>query len=449
MNQDPRTWRRMKMGLAALMLAAVAAAAVAAAAGPARAEEKPTPSSGAAGEFFLHNGDSPIVFLGDSITEQRLYTTYIEAYVLTRFPGWNVTFRNIGWGGDTAGLRKRDGFEPGLKRDVLPLKAKAILIDFGMNDARAGDKGLEEYVQFQTRLVHDLKAAGARVALITSSPEERFEADQPAGSAYNKMLAKYSAALAEVARKEQVPFVDQLNPFIKVIEDGRKAGVLAAEGNPRLIPDGVHPNPAGHLVMAGTILKGLGAPALVSRLEIDGAARKVTAAEKCKAEILPDAKEGELQFSRSDEGLPWPVSKEAEMVLTVPGFTVLADLSRYELKVTGLTAARYDLEIDGQKAATLTKEELEAGANLTVRAGAITEQGRKLLAAIAAKNNLYFDRWRKVVVPAMPPSLSEADLPEAAKARAAELDKMIADSEKEIEGLRAAKTHTFRLLPAP
>jgi lysophospholipase L1-like esterase len=436
----------MRMGLAALVLAALA---VAAAAGPARAEERLAQPGGAAGEFFLRDGDSPVVFLGDSITEQRLYTTYIEAYVLTRFPGWNVTFRNVGWGGDTAGLRQRNGYEMGLKRDVLPLKARAILVDFGMNDARAGDKGLEEYVQFQTRLVHDLKAAGARVALITSSPEERYEADQPAGSAYNKMLAKYSAALAEVARKEQAPFVDQLNPFIKVIEDGRKAGVLGAEGNPRLIPDGVHPNPAGHLVMAGAILKGLGAPALVSRLEIDGAARKVTAAEKCKADILQGAKEGELQFRRSDDCLPWPVPKDAEMVLGVPGFTVLADLSRYELKVTGLAAARYDLEVDGQKAATLSKEELEAGANLTVRAGAITEQGRRLLAAIAAKNNLFFERWRKVVVPALPVSLAEADLPEAAKARAAELNKKIAESEKEIEALRAARTHTFRLSPAP
>jgi hypothetical protein len=30
-------------------------------------------------EFFLRGGDR-VVFLGDSITEQKLYTTYIEAY---------------------------------------------------------------------------------------------------------------------------------------------------------------------------------------------------------------------------------------------------------------------------------------------------------------------------------------------------------------------------------
>ena len=38
-----------------------------------------------AGDFLIRDGDR-VVFLGDSITEQRLYTTYIEAYALTRHP---------------------------------------------------------------------------------------------------------------------------------------------------------------------------------------------------------------------------------------------------------------------------------------------------------------------------------------------------------------------------
>src|SRR2546421_3866569 len=60
----------------------------------------------AAGEFLIRDGDR-IVFLGDSITEQRLYTTYIEAYALTRHPEWKLWFRNVGWGGDTSWLRQR------------------------------------------------------------------------------------------------------------------------------------------------------------------------------------------------------------------------------------------------------------------------------------------------------------------------------------------------------
>ena len=48
-----------------------------------------------AGDFLIRNGDR-VVFLGDSITEQRLYTTYIEAYTLARHPDWTLTFRNVG-----------------------------------------------------------------------------------------------------------------------------------------------------------------------------------------------------------------------------------------------------------------------------------------------------------------------------------------------------------------
>src|SRR2546428_1208922 len=59
-----------------------------------------------AGDFFIKDGDR-VVFLGDSITEQRLYTTYIEAYALTRHPNWKLSFRNVGWGGDTSWLRQR------------------------------------------------------------------------------------------------------------------------------------------------------------------------------------------------------------------------------------------------------------------------------------------------------------------------------------------------------
>jgi lysophospholipase L1-like esterase len=398
--------------------------------------------------FFFRDGDTPIVFLGDSITEQRMYTTCVEAYVLTRFPKWNVTFRNVGWGGDTAWLQMRKNYETGMKRDILPLKAKAITIDFGMNDARGGDNNLQKYTEYSTRLVKDLKAAGARVALVTPSPEERYEPGQPGGSGYNKMLTKYSAALAVIAKAENVPLADQLNPFIKVIEDGRKAGVLGEKGDPRLIPDAVHPNWGGHAIMAAAILKGLGAPALVSRLELSAAGRKVIAVERCTAEVLPATEAGVLEFRRTDECLPWPVPAEAATVFKVPGYTALDDLSRYELKVTGLTAAKYDLAVDGQKVATFSKEELAAGVNLTLQVGAITEQGRKLFREVQNKNNLFYKRWREVVVPALKDSTSEADLPADARAKAADLDRQIAEKEKVIDSLRVPSPHVFRLSPA-
>ena len=49
--------------------------------------------------FALRDGDR-VVFFGDSITEQQLYTTNVEAYVATRFPRQNIRFFNAGWNGE-------------------------------------------------------------------------------------------------------------------------------------------------------------------------------------------------------------------------------------------------------------------------------------------------------------------------------------------------------------
>src|SRR5260370_28716499 len=79
-------------------------------------------------EFFFKNGDV-IVMIGDSITEQHLYSTYVETWTVTRFPAWNLTFRNVGIGGD-----RSPGGSARFKRDVLSYSPTAITVDFRMND---------------------------------------------------------------------------------------------------------------------------------------------------------------------------------------------------------------------------------------------------------------------------------------------------------------------------
>jgi hypothetical protein len=58
-----------------------------------------TAALGGSAEFQVHDGDT-VVFYGDSITNQRLYTVFTEAYVLTRFPHIHVNFVHSGSSGD-------------------------------------------------------------------------------------------------------------------------------------------------------------------------------------------------------------------------------------------------------------------------------------------------------------------------------------------------------------
>src|SRR5215471_13519666 len=85
------------------------------------------------GNFSLKDGDR-VVFYGDSITDQRLYTTFTETYVITRFPKMKVEFVHSGWGGDRVTGGGGGPIDRRLKRDVFAYKPTVMTIMLGMND---------------------------------------------------------------------------------------------------------------------------------------------------------------------------------------------------------------------------------------------------------------------------------------------------------------------------
>src|SRR5438270_8532360 len=90
-------------------------------------------SAWAEDSFYLKSGDR-VVFYGDSITDQRLYTTFVETFVVTRFPTLDVTFTHSGWGGDRVGGGGGGPVDLRLQRDVFPYHPTVVTIMLGMND---------------------------------------------------------------------------------------------------------------------------------------------------------------------------------------------------------------------------------------------------------------------------------------------------------------------------
>ena len=362
-------------------------------------------------EFALHDGDR-VVLLGDSITEQKLYTTYLEAYTLTRFPKQKFAFFGRGWGGDTSWLRMRSfpdekalhaaegdaqqklieaSVDDPLKRDVVDVKPTLVMINFGMNDHNYEpfrEDIFKTYVRSQTHLTKSLLKNGARVVLLTPQPIEN-RSGNPAADARNQSLNKFAAGLKEVAAKEGATFVNQFAPYLAIMQREHALDVNASIGG----GDEIHPGPAGHTLMASIILQQLNAPALVSSAELDVAAdqsAKLVNAAKCAVTNVKYQK-NKLQFDRADECLPMPVDERAMAALKLA--PVLDALNRYELKVTGLPADRYDIMIDGEFATTLTKQELAKGWNLAVSAGPISKQARDVLALIIKKGPVVQTLW--------------------------------------------------------
>ncbi|HWB11744.1 MAG TPA: SGNH/GDSL hydrolase family protein [Pirellulales bacterium] len=348
------------------------------------------PAAAASGDdFFFHDGDR-VVMVGDSITEQHLYSNYVEMWTVSRFPKWNVTFRNVGIGGD-----RSTGGNSRFKRDVLVHKPTAITVDFGMNDGnyRAFDEtGFMTYMGGLQGMADQAKAASIRVAWLTPSPVEKAE-DGPAIEGYNQTLEKYSEGVKKIAADNGGLFVDQFHPFVAAIDKARNASHDNRIGK----GDAVHPGPPGQAVMAWAILKGLNFPRLVSRVEIDAGQPKVVASEKCRVSELA-AENGGLTFERADEALPFfPI--EAESINEwVP---VREELNQYGLKVTGLKPGKYELRLSGTKVADYTADELAGGVNLSkavLAAGPIAEQVNSVWTAVKAKNSYYHDRVFRGIV---------------------------------------------------
>jgi lysophospholipase L1-like esterase len=217
--------------------------------------------------LLLEKGDR-LAICGDSITEQRMYSLLMEAYIVAARSDLHVTVRQYGWSGEQAA-----GFLKRMDNDVLRFKPTIATTCYGMNDFRyvPQDEAIAAaYRANQTAVVRKFKEAGARVVLGSSgtihSVPPWVKSAKGTWETLNLALLNFRNIDIEVAQAEQVAFADVYWPMLV---KGHEARAKYGEGFKLEGNDGVHPGWAGHVMMATAFLEGLGLRGDLGQLDVD------------------------------------------------------------------------------------------------------------------------------------------------------------------------------------
>jgi lysophospholipase L1-like esterase len=342
------------------------------------------------GDFAIHDGDR-VVLYGDSITDQRLYSTFIEEYVLTRFPTWKVQWTQSGVGGDKVSGGAEGPIDLRIQRDILPYRPSVVTVMLGMNDGyyRPPNTAVQKTYQDGYRSMVDTilnGTPGAKLTLIGPSPYD--DITHPT-MRYNEVMQAYSEFDRKEADRTHQSFVDFNAPVVDVLKKVKAAHPDLAS---RLIPDRVHPGDGVHWVMAAAILKAWHAPSLVSSVTVDAHAAKITDVQNASVtDLKREKKTDELRWTAIENALPLPLPLGATDPLTDAALEaggIEAALDQEMLIVTGVAPGSYALTIDDQPVASFTAETLSHGVNLARIATPMLRQSQTLAWETEHRNEL-------------------------------------------------------------
>ena len=415
-----------------------------------RAQSRNAHTTNASRGFYLKDGDR-VVFYGDSITEQRLYTTYIESYCVSRFPTKHFTFFHSGWGGDRVGGGGGGPIDLRLDRDVMVYKPNVVTICLGMNDGsyRAFDQGIfTTYVNGYRHILDRLKKElpGVRITLLTAPAYD--DVTRPVGfpGGYNATLIAYGQAVQSLAKEYGATVADTNAPLVAALS---RAHAADADLSALVIRDRVHPGQGGHVVMAAAVLKAWNAPDTVADIEIDGKSGTTVKALGSKVSDLHVTPQ-HITFTHTDGALPWPLDRDPngnkDTLLMLASTDIESTLNRYQLKITHLPAASYALKVDGADMGVISREALEAGVDLAgIPALGPNRQANALLTMIRRHTDLHNQKWRAFQVPN---STGGKQITPDIQTKMNDLDQQEADVLKDLPSADMPKPHTVELTPA-
>jgi lysophospholipase L1-like esterase len=315
-------------------------------------------------ELLIEKGDR-LAICGDSITEQRMYSRIVEIYLTACVPQYEVTVRQYGWSGETAA-----GFLGRMQQDCLRFDPTLATLCYGMNDARYRPFDVTNgrwYEDHYRAIVRKFKDADVRVVVGSPGCMGKVASWVGSGSGtlnqQNINLCALRDLAIGIAETEDAAFADVFWPMLQaqVFAPGQHG---ATEEQPYHVAgsDGVHPDWAGHVVMAYAFLRALGLDGEIAAINVDLADGKVTVSDGHQVDQYAN---GKLQVT--SERYPFcaegPIDRDNSIRSGMTLVPFYDDLNRFVLKARGGNAEHYRVTW-GEHAKEYTADELAAGVNL-------------------------------------------------------------------------------------
>jgi lysophospholipase L1-like esterase len=336
-------------------------------------------------ETHLKEGDV-VAVCGDSITEQKLYSVYIENYLLACKPQQNVRVAQFGWSGEVA-----PGFLGRMKNDVLWIKPTVATTCYGMNDggySPMDEAKAKRYRNAMLGIVKTFKEAGVRTIIIGSPgcvDTDFFKRVNGGAEMYNKTLSELRDIAKQIAAEEGVVFADVFDAMYTAMP---KAKEKLGSGYNVCGADGFHPGPNGQLIMAYAFLKAMGCDGNIGTITIDAQSGKAEATEGHKV-LASDSGTVELESTRYPFCFYGNETSPDGTRSIIPFIPFNEELNRYTLVVKNAASPKVKVTW-GNASKEFGAEELAKGINLAaafVEHNPFSEPFRQVEQAVRAQQN--------------------------------------------------------------
>lgn len=318
-------------------------------------------------QFLFEDGDV-VGFIGDSITHveytQVSYQEFLYNYYITRYPKWDLEFRNLGTGSFTAAnVLELYGGEKDIYDAELEGITKAVIM-LGMNEALTGVSA-KEYIANIHALTEFLQERGLQcedIILVSPTPfdQTRTSNYQEGGQMdqrFDDLLSEYTSGLRILAEKLGTKYIDLHTPLLWATTLLQKEN-----GDATLtIDDSVHPSGVGNVLAGFFFLRQQGANEQVASVRISEGGQIET--ENAQVKSLKQHGDRYVKFSYQPDSLPVAVPLEAKEADQY--FGMLDQISQEIFQIEGLNWDKtYDILMNHVKVGEFTGAELGQGVNL-------------------------------------------------------------------------------------